>query len=75
LRQGLQPPGGRRRDNGLDEESEQALVAMLLATFRAAAPINKKQLLHIVQELYRKTATRGSVSALIGRHLDALQIC
>jgi hypothetical protein len=73
LQRGLQQPGSLRPHNALDEESEQALVAMLLEAFRAAAPLNKKQLLHIVQERYRKTATQGWVNAFIGRHRDALQ--
>jgi hypothetical protein len=72
LQRGLEQPGPPGRHNALDEESEQALVAMLLEAFRAAGPMNKKQRLHIVQERYRKTATRGWVSAFIDRHLDAL---
>jgi hypothetical protein len=48
---------------------------MLLEACRAAAPMNKEQILNIVQERYRKTATRGWVNAFIGRHLDALQTC
>jgi hypothetical protein len=75
LRQSLQQPGPLGRHNALDDESEQELVAMLLEAFRAAAPMNEKQLLHIVQERYRKTATRSGVNAFIGRHLDALHTC
>jgi hypothetical protein len=40
LQQGLQQPGPLGRHNALEEESEQALVAMLLEAFRAAAPMN-----------------------------------
>jgi hypothetical protein len=75
LHRGLQQPGPLGRHNALDEESEQALIAMLLEAFRAAVPMNKEQVLHIVRERYRKTATRGWVNAFIGRHLDALQTC
>jgi hypothetical protein len=75
VRQALQQPGPLSRHNALDEESEQALEAMFLEALRAAVPMNKKQLLHIVQERYRKTATWGWVKAFIGRHLDALQTC
>jgi hypothetical protein len=75
LRRGLQQPGPLRRQNALDDELEQALVAILLEAFRAAAPMNKKQLLHSVHEGYWKTATGGWVNAVIGRHLDALQTC
>jgi hypothetical protein len=35
--------------------------------------MNKKQLLHIVREQHRKTATRALVNASIGRYLDAVQ--
>jgi hypothetical protein len=73
LRQGLQQPGPLGRHNALDEESEQALIAVLLKAFRATAPMNTKQRLHIVQERYWKTVTRGWVNAFIGRHLDAFQ--
>jgi hypothetical protein len=67
LQRGLQQPGPLGRHNALDEESEQALVGMLLEAFHAGAPMDKKQLLHIVQECYRKTATWGWVNAFIVR--------
>jgi hypothetical protein len=75
MRQGLQQPGLLGRHNGIDKESEQTLVAMLLEAFRAAAPMNKKQLLQIVHGRYRTRARRVFVNAFIGRHLDALQTC
>jgi hypothetical protein len=72
LQRGLQKPGPLGRHNALEEESEQALVAMLLEAFRANE--EEAATAHSAKG-DRETATWGWVNAVIGRHLDALQTC
>jgi hypothetical protein len=66
-------PLGRHR--AVDQQSETALLRVILDAHRDGKSLTHKDVLRIVREKHNPKLTKGWVNAFIGRHLDVIQVC
>jgi hypothetical protein len=68
-------PRAPGRNRALDEISESELATIIIETFNEREAMTKRHALALARERYSPNWTKGWLHAVVGFHLDVLQIC